>query len=281
MESQLQDKLQKAGVSPAAIAILIAEELETEEKLQGFTYDQFIQMKIKAGSAKILASMYAPKADATAPATAAPGGNISVIVQSKVALAEMEMSELLERLMGNPTDDAALDELFGREQFQVVYAKDPRVAVIDSPSNTLNITATLKYWQYLRKGAPQTRWDSKRVVTIEKALGRVERLLLHPIVAQETIYMGTDKFGCDWTKVSADRMEAAYWARTTRHAQFPQVADPMDVYEALCEENLSTRWQTILEDYLAQIDENGRVNLLTTQGGAGSAAAPFRTRLEV
>lgn len=65
MNDELQSKLKAAGVTDAAIATLNDQELTSEDALRGFTYDQFVAMGIKAGSAKVLAGLYAPPSPVT------------------------------------------------------------------------------------------------------------------------------------------------------------------------------------------------------------------------
>lgn len=286
MNEVLKNLLQEKGftdLTDEQISGILKLGVRSAEDMQWVTEEDLTKLGVPVITGRKIAATFKPKPEPTAVSPApVPTGPIQVTVQPQATLPEMEIKQLLERLVGNPADDAALDELRSRDQFRAAYAKDPRVAVIEGTNGPLNVPATLKYWQFLRKGQPQSRWESKRVVTIEKALGRIERLLLHPLVARETIYMGTDTYGCDWTKVSPDRMEAAYWARTTEHAMFPKSMDPLDTYEALAAETLSKRWQTIVEDYLAQIEDHGRVNLLASEGGRGPSDQPFRpSRFEV
>ncbi|NCT55809.1 hypothetical protein GW755_03075 [bacterium] len=67
-----QKVLEDLGVSAAAIEILKEEELSSEDDLAGFTYDQYVAMKIKAGSARKLADTYGPKPLATEKADGSP-----------------------------------------------------------------------------------------------------------------------------------------------------------------------------------------------------------------
>lgn len=55
-------RLEEVGVSEAAVTILLDQELTTTEALAGFTYEDFVAMGIKAGSAKILADNFATSA---------------------------------------------------------------------------------------------------------------------------------------------------------------------------------------------------------------------------
>jgi hypothetical protein len=54
----LAKKLEDAKINDAAVEILIAQELTTVEALRGFTYQQFLDLKVKAGPARILEGLF-------------------------------------------------------------------------------------------------------------------------------------------------------------------------------------------------------------------------------
>lgn len=276
MNEDLRKQLLDAGVSEVAIAILEEEELTTEAALaRGYTYEAFIAMKIKAGSARILADLYAPKFDAKSQ-TAASAAPPHVTVQMQKSVTEMNVGELLASLATNSSDDDLFDELTSRSQYLEALTKTDEVAVV-AKSGGLDDKATGRYWQYLKRGAPQRQFNRQKTMSLEKALGRQEKELVHPLFEGETIYMGLDSFGNDWTDVDRERMRAAYWARTNGHRLFPANPDALDSFEELSAEKLSKRWQSILEDYREFVEDAGaQISLVVTGGGRNAQNAPFR-----
>ena len=270
----VEDLLKEAGVTDATIGVLTEQDMLDATSLTAATRDDLKDIGIILGQAIKIKGVY-PSADTSAPATAATPQQINV--QLKQSYREMNVQQLFDALAADPNDDEALSELQSRDQYLKAAAKTENLAVVGK-DNDVNVSATLKYWQYLKKpgSTAQTRFQGMRTTTIEKALGRKEKLMLHPFYTGKQIYMGIDDWGNDWSAIDLERMEAVLWARTTGHQMFPKDIDPMDAYEALSETSLTRRYQVIVEDYRAYKEEGGSVSLVVVEGGSASSASPFR-----
>lgn len=194
---------------------------------------------------------------------------INVTVQQAKEIGDMSPGELLNLLATEPDNDDAYDALVSHPRVQPLLKKTDRIMSANKGGG-FDLARTQTYWRRLRSpnSKPISKFLGFRLVTIDKALGRVERTLLHPLFAGEFINAGVDDYGLDWTEVDRDHMEAALWARTTKRIEFPRDPDPYEAYEQLASEELNTRWQTILDDYLEFLDDGGqRVTLVHISPG--------------
>lgn len=188
---------------------------------------------------------------------------------SLTKMKDLTINELLAALKNKPNNDELFDELHRRDQYINAHRKTHRLVVLDA-TKTLDVDKTLAYWKYLQRGHVQREFQGGQVTTLEKSLGRVEKLLYHPVVPGETINEGIDRWGKNWgdDRVSTELMEAVYWARTTSHVLFPKNPDPITVYKELTAKELDERWSQILEDYRAAVqDDEAHVSLVVKESG--------------
>jgi len=269
MQEQLQERLKEEfnldeGQIAAILALGIHEEsdmaLLQETDLTGIA-PIIVARKILAAFKPAQSVVVSEPPPSAAPAVSGP---TQVIVQMDKPVSEMTVPDLLQALESDQTDEDVYDELVTRDAYTIAATKTEDVAV-PAEGGGLHAAQTAKYWQFLRKGAPQRTWQGQRTVTLEKALGRVEKLLYHPLFTNSTIYMGLDEYGRDWSGVDRTRMAAAYWARTTGHSLFPKDPDPLDVYAELAATELKERWVSIVTDYEEYVEDSGApISLVVT-----------------
>lgn len=204
------------------------------------------------------------------------GQAINVTVQQQKEVGQMSPGELLELLRVEPDNDEAYLCLVSHPRMKALFDQTQRVMVAGPRGAGFDLEKTQKYWQRLRRetSRPLNKFLGSRTITIDKALGRIEKILVHPVVAGEFIDGGYDNDGQDWSQVDRDLMEAVLWARLTKHRSFPKDPDIFAVYEELTADELSMRWSGILEDYLEFLDDGGqRVALVYVQTGQSAEQA--------
>jgi hypothetical protein len=215
---------------------------------------------------------FAPQS-ATAPAAATTP--IQVTLTQPVDVVKMKLFDLLQALTDEPNNDELLVVLKGRKQVTDVQHKSDSLAAVDEHGK-LEPRITLDYLAFLVHGKPQRVFKKHRIVSFEKALGRKETRLHHPLYANQYINMGLDENGYDWSNVDAERMKAAKWARETRHEKFPRPCEAYDEYTALSAEKLNARWAAIVADYEAAVANDDLVVSLVVKEGESVSDNSFR-----
>jgi len=105
MNDEFKLKLQGLGVSEAAIAKLEEQELTTEAQLMGMTYDQYLALGIKAGSAKILADAFKVVVEApTVSVSATPMATFDLLPAVPDDTSFIEMLKIGGQLKVQPVD---------------------------------------------------------------------------------------------------------------------------------------------------------------------------------
>lgn len=204
---------------------------------------------------------------------------INVVVNQAKEIADMSPGELLALLVNEPDNDDAYDAFVSHQRVIPLLNKTPNIMAA-LKGGGFDIQKTQNYWRRLRNplSQPLTKFQGARLVTVDKALGRIEKILVHPVFAGEYINAGYDNDNQDWSEVDRELMEAVLWARQTKHRAFPKNPDPYAVYGELTAEDLSPRWDNILEDYQAFLDDGGqRVTLVYIAPGQNPAEAQAKT----
>lgn len=218
---------------------------------------------------------------------------IKVEVSLPKSFDQMGTSELLLQLADASNADA-LSTLLGKPEVIAASARTDSWAIPGTGGTKLDVDATMAYIRYLGKpgAAPQRLYQGRRPKSIHVILGVVEKTLVNPFTGGPVVE-GLDETGNDWSDVDRALMKAISWARVTRHRFFPTAIDPFSAFEEISQQPLPRRWQNILDDYNAAVEDEDLtalgVSLLwrasadtntNGRGGdtAGGVAAEQRTR---
>jgi|GEM_PF-5317119 len=315
MEATLKEKLVKAGVSEAALKILEEQELTTEEALQGFTYEKFVTMGIKAGSANILAKMYAPKSAPVSPETTPasskttePGGNPesdkSVASQLGIDMATMTMfmagsASGMSGSLADLIDPVTLLGAYNPKKpthlvTRVLKAAFGSKPVIAFKPGTLQVAVeeTAAYIRELEEGEAEVEFltvSGQPVPLYPVGVAPDNLKPENPLYPSETLRGSEERCAntnMAWRGIETEKRQFARIAMGQGEVTFKDLNDRSQFIETLASrtmEELRKRFpKTSIEfDHLKARDELPR--LLVEVGerkGRGPAARPFRPREE-
>lgn len=291
-----EEALRAVGVSEEAIHALIENEYTEVSQLINLHVNDFLAFGIKGRSAAILAEKFGKRS----------GGQPVALEQSVPQPIKVEVSlpklfdqmgtlELLSQLAGDPNNADALAVLLAKPEVIAASSKTDAWAVPGTNSEVkLDVDATVAYIRYLGKSGsvPQRMYQGRRPKSIHVILGVVEKTLVNPFTGEPVVEC-LDELGNDWSKVDRTLMKAILWARLTRHALFPASIDAFSAFEEISKKTLPRRWQTILDDYNAAVEDEDHkalsvslvwkvsANVADSNGGGGiSSVAQQPNRIQ-
>jgi hypothetical protein len=194
------------------------------------------------------------------------------VLREETKLKDMDAAQLLAELVKNPNNTRALTLLREQPEVKAAAVKTDEWAV--TVNKVLNVEKTTAYLNFLAKPTThrQSVYRDGDTVTIERALGIVEKFLVHPLVDGETVVEGVDKWELNWTNFDRTRWKAFVWARkpihgprsNEQHGYWETVTNPIDLYDTVTDETLNRRYAKIVSDYqkaVAEEDESTNVSL--------------------
>ncbi len=223
---------------------------------------------------------------------AAPAQPPTVNVVMPTSRQQMGLADLFEELIKHPED---ADEIIGyiREQ-SAVRAADRKLNgsgewAIPTNDETpeLNVPETLAYIRHLAAEHTQAQrmWKSQFwPTTLERALGRDQRLMLYPFIlndASQLLLVGPDRYGNDWSKLSDDVHEAMIAAVTTGALTVANETDVRRITHELFGPELPPYLNDLVEEYKRdKARGNGTVRYATREqlAAAGLGNLPSGSR---
>ncbi|QQS15414.1 MAG: hypothetical protein IPK84_03525 [Candidatus Moraniibacteriota bacterium] len=252
-----EEALREVGVSDVAIAALIDNEYTDVSQLTNLDVNDFLALGIKGRPASLLAEKFGRRSggqsvDLDQSTSKQP---IKVEVSLPKSFDQMGTSELLSQLADTSNADA-LSTLLGKPEVIAASARTDSWAIPGTGGTKLDVDATMAYIRYLGKpgATPQRLYQGRRPKSIHVILGVVEKTLVNPFTG-EPVVEGLDASGNDWSKTDRILMKAILWARFTRHRFFPAAIDPFSAFEEISQQPLPRRWQGILDDYNAAVED--------------------------
>lgn len=265
MNEELKQKLMQAGVSEAAITILVEQELTTDSDLQGFTYERFVQMGIKAGSAKKLTDLFGPKESALQPA--APTSPQTIVVKTGKP-EDMSLRELVNAIAdGERSTDyvVALHKHVGNK----------RVFVRKLGQEGMDVEATLELIDHVGTDPEGPEfWGEQPTETLEEILER--RAMANPITGAKLAK------GDPWMGVNEERRILAAYARLAN--LFTGKEDEYMLVSELKAEKMGDRWTRIQASFKRAekahdpLVDQARAALYFRKGVRSILDEPFRQR---
>ena len=178
----------------------------------------------------------------------------------------MNLLEILKVLALSPSDSELKQELLGRKL--VLQAKSKvGLRFCFKTEAGLDADKTARFLNFLAGEKPVPRkFEGSFAVPLESALGLVSIIWFNPLIQGEKLYEGIDlEKDLDWNTVPELHREAVFYARTTRHKNFPQNPDIWAEFDAIV--SGSGRWKNIIEDYNQHLSEGGqKCPIIFTEG---------------
>ena len=171
---------------------------------------------------------------------------------------DMGLVELFTELTEHPED---ADEIIGLiNQQAAVRSANTKLRgsgewAIASTGGSLNVEETLKYIRHLASQytQPQRKWNGSWPTTIERALGRDQRVMLYPFPLtrnpREQLLVGPDAFGNDWAKQPELVHEAMIAAVRSRKLVLLTEIEVRRILSELFSDTLPGYLQEIVEEY--------------------------------
>jgi hypothetical protein len=195
-----------------------------------------------------------------APAAPAQPSTVNVVMPTRRP--EMGLADLFEELVKHPED---ADEIIGyiREQ-SAVRAADRKLngsgewAIMSDDETAklkLNVPETLAYIRHLaaEHTQPQRTWRGQFwPTTLERALGRDQRLMLYPFAMNDhsqVLLAGPDRYGNDWSNLSDDVHEAIFAAVATDKLVVTSETDVRRITHELFGPELPPYLNDLVEEY--------------------------------
>ena len=279
--ASFNEALRNVGVSEEAINLLAENEFSELPQLSGLDLEDFLRIGIKGNSARVLAEQFGRRAVEQASAQAAQPLKVEVTLPKSIE--QMSITELLQFLGSEPGNKEVLAILLAKPDVSVASAKTDSWALpaLENAAG-MDIEGTLAYINYLGKSGsvPQRVYRGRRPKSIYVILGIVEKTMVNPFF-DELLVEGLDSLGNDWSAVDRVLMKAIIWARATKHRFLPATIDPFSVFEEISGVTLPKRWQAILDDYSAALEEDDPVALgiSLTAKSVKSAKPEFATSI--
>lgn len=186
---------------------------------------------------------------------------------------DMGLVELFTELTEHPEDADEIIDLINQQA--AVRSANTKLRgsgewAIAGTGGSLNVDETLRYIRHLASQytKPQRKWNGSWPTTIERALGRDQRVMLYPFPLtrdpREQLLVGPDAFGNDWTKQPELVHEAMIAAVRLRKLVLLTEIEVRRVLGELFGEILPVYLQGIVEEYERDKSRNAGVSRYAT-----------------